>query len=179
MIQLPELLDISNNAIQEDCKTICDVALLRLRKSLKAFGKPFDGDLGVRLFYVDSSNMKDTYYYSHDIEQSLLDKLIDNIKPDRDSLDLLIQVMLELGIELSTPINMTVYNQKEVYTVGDNYLVASLDTNRLSEDLVVHLAALKPVYVVLNNQAIDNDSLLSNIEQIFNTHSPDTKRMII
>ena len=179
LIQLPELLDISNNAIQEDCKTICDVALLRLRKSLKASGKPFDGDLGVRLFYVDSSNMKDTYYYSHDIEQSLLDKLIDNIKPDRDSLDLLIQVMLELGIELSTPINMTVYNQKEVYTVGDNYLVASLDTNRLSEDLVVYLATLKPVYVVLNNQAIDNDSLLSNIEQIFNTHSPDTKRMII
>lgn len=179
LIQLPELLDISNNAIDEGCKSICDVALMRLRKSVRDSGETFNGDIGVRLFYVDSSNMKNTYYSSHDIEQSLLDKLIDNIKPERVSLDLLIQVMLELGIELSTSINMILYDQKEIHTVGDNYLVSYLDTRTLTEDLVIYLARLKPVYVVFNNQSIDSDSLLSNIEQIFNTYSPDTKRMVI
>ena len=74
---------------------------------------------------------------------------------------------------------MALYNQAEIYTVGDNYLVSYLDTKILTEDLVIYLARLKPVYAVFNNQSIDKDSLLSNIEQIFNTYSPDTKRMVI
>lgn len=64
-------------------------------------------------------------------------------------------------------------------TESHNYLVSYLDTRTLTEDLVIYLARLKPVYVVFNNQSIDSDSLLSNIEQIFNTYSPDTKRMVI
>lgn len=180
VIQLPVPYAEGSLGYKAGYRTLCDLGQKRIIAAMSNINtSTVDFDKGFRVLYLDSSNMKDIYYEPTKYQQLELDLFENNIKPDRDNYDLLIQVMLELGIELSTSINMILYNQKEVYTVGDNYLVSYLDTKTLTEDLVIYLAKLKPVYVVFNNQSFDNDSLLSNIEQIFNTYSPDTKRMVI
>ena len=180
VVQLPVPYAEGSLGYKAGYKTLCDLGQKRIITAMSNINtSTVDFDKGFRVLYLDSSNMKDIYYEPTKYKQIELDLFEDNIKPDRDNCDLLIQVMLELGIELSTSINMILYNQKEIHTVGDNYLVSYLDTRTLTEDFVIYLARLKPVYVVFNNQSIDSDSLLSNIEQIFNTYSPDTKRMVI
>lgn len=180
VVQLPVPYAEGSLGYKAGYKTLCDLGQKRIITAMSNINtSTVDFDKGFRVLYLDSSNMKDIYYEPTRYKQLELDLFEDNIKPDRNNYDLLIQVMLELGIELSTSINMILYNQKEIHTVGDNYLVSYLDTRTLTEDFVIYLARLKPVYVVFNNQSIDSDSLLSNIEQIFNTYSPDTKRMVI
>lgn len=180
VVQLPVPYAEESLGYKEGYRTLCDLGQKRIIAAMSNIKtSTIDFDKGFRVLYLDSSNMKDMYYEPTKYKQLELDLFEDNIKPDRDNYDLLIQVILELGIELSTSINMILYNQEEIYTVGDNYLVSYLDRKTLTEDLVIYVARLKPVYVVFNNQSIDNDSLLSNIEQIFNTYSPDTKRMVI
>ena len=86
-----------------------------------------DIDYGFRCFKVDSSNMKDVYYHPADIGQMNLDQFTDNIKEDRTPEDLLIQVMLDLGVLLSSKVEQTEIAGKKVFSVADGYLIACFD----------------------------------------------------
>ena len=137
-----------------------------------------DIDYGFRCFKVDSSNMKDVYYAPADIEQLSLDGFEDNIKEDRTPEDLLTQVMLDLGILLSSDIETKNIAGKKVFSVADGYLLACFDKN-VTEETVTEIAKKKPFYAVFRDSSMANDSVAANFEQIFETYSPETVRKVL
>lgn len=135
-------------------------------------------DIGFRVLKCDSSNMKDVYYNPAEYEPSLFSNLEDNIKEDRTPEDLLFQVMLDLGVLLSSKIEETTIAGKKVFNVEDNYLIACFDDN-VTEDVITEIAKQKPYYFVMRDSSMANDSVATNFEQIFATYSPDTVRKVL
>ena len=135
-------------------------------------------DIGFRVFRVDSSNMKDVYYRPKDYSKELIDIMEGNIKPDRSPMDLLFQVMLELGISLSSPIEETMIQGKRVFNVDHNVLLACFDDN-IDESVITEIAKQKPYYFVMRDSGMASDSVAANFEQIFETYSRDTIRRVL
>ncbi len=135
-------------------------------------------DTGFRVLKCDSSNMKEVYYTPDDYEMSLFDSLEDNIKEDRTPEDLLFQVMLDLGILLSSKIEETTISGKKVFKVDGNYLIACFDEN-VTEDVITEIAKQKPYYFVMRDSSMANDSVATNFDQIFASYSPDTIRKVL
>ena len=143
-------------------------------------------DLGFRVLKCDSSNMKDVYYNPADYEQSLFSSLEDNIKEDRTPEDLLFQVMLDLGILLSSKIKEMVVLQKKVFIVGDYmpqfkiypHMIACFDEN-INEEVIKEIAKQKPYYFVMRDSSMASDSVATNFDQIFSTYSPETVRKVL
>ena len=135
-------------------------------------------DTGFRVLKCDSSNMKDVYYNPADYEPSLFSKLEDNIKEDRTPEDLLFQVMLDLGVLLSSKIEETTIAGKKVFYVDGNYLIACFDEDVI-EEVITEIAKKKPYYFVMRDSSMATDSVAANFEQIFATYSPDTIRKVL
>lgn len=135
-------------------------------------------DTGFRVLKCDSSNMKEVYYTPDDYEMSLFDSLEDNIKEDRTPEDLLFQVMLDLGILLSSKIEETTISGKKVFKVDGNYLIACFDKN-VTEDVITEIAKQKPYYFVMRDSSMANDSVATNFDQIFASYSPSTIRKVL
>ncbi|MCT3486246.1 site-specific DNA-methyltransferase [Lactobacillus delbrueckii subsp. lactis] len=180
LVQIPELTDPKKDAYQDGYKTICDIGEERIRRAGKKIKEETDADIdyGFRYFKVDSSNMKDVYYAPADIEQLSLDGFEDNIKEDRTPEDLLIQVMLDLGILLSSDIEIQEIAGKKVFSVADDYLLACFDKD-VTEETVIEIAKKKPFYAVFRDNSMANDSVAANFEQIFETYSPETVRKVL
>lgn len=122
--------------------------------------------------------MKDVYYRPADIGQMNLDQFTDNIKEDRTPEDLLIQVMLDLGVLLSSKVEQTEIAGKKVFSVADGYLLACFDKD-VTEDVVTAIAKQKPFYAVFRDSSMATDSVAANFEQIFATYSPQTVRKVL
>ena len=137
-----------------------------------------DIDTGFRVLKLDSSNMKDVYYNPDEYEMSILDILADNIKEDRTPEDLLFQVMLDLGVLLSSKIEEEIIAGKKVFNVADGFLYACFDSN-VSEETITAIAKKKPYYFVMRDSSMANDSVATNFDQIFATYSPDTERKVL
>lgn len=135
-------------------------------------------DTGFRVLKLDSSNMKDVYYRPEDYNQSLLDMFEDNIKEDRTPLDLLFQVMLDLGKPLSAKIEEEEIAGKHVFIVDGNDLIACFDKD-ITDEVVKTIAQMKPLYAVFRDSSMANDSVGTNFEQIFATYSPNTTRKVL
>lgn len=181
MVQLPELTDEKSEAYKAGYKNICEIGKERIRRAAKKIaeehpGVDFDG--GFRVLKLDSSNMQEVYYTPADFQQSLLDETVDNIKPDRTPEDLLFQVMLDLGVLLSSKIEETTICGKKVFNVDDNFLIACFDEN-VTEDVITAIAKQKPYYFVMRDNSMANDSVATNFDQIFETYSPDTDRKVL
>jgi adenine-specific DNA-methyltransferase len=130
-------------------------------------------DIGFRVLKVDSSNMAEVYYRPDEYRQDMLSQLEGNVKSDRSSEDLLFQVLLDWGVDLSLPIRKTVMQDKTVFFVDENALVACFDTG-VDENLVRELAQFKPVRVVFRDTGFASDAVKINVEQIFKQLSPGT-----
>lgn len=135
-------------------------------------------DIGFRVLKCDSSNMKEVYYTPDEYEMSLFDSLKDNIKEDRTPEDLLFQVMLDLGILLSSKIEETTISGKKVFKVDGNYLIACFDKN-VTENVITEIAKQEPYYFVMRDSSMANDSVATNFDQIFATYSPSTIRKVL
>ena len=135
-------------------------------------------DTGFRVLKLDSSNMKDVYYTPDEYEMNLLDMLSDNIKEDRTPEDLLFQVMLDLGVLLSSKIEETTIAGKRVFNVADGFLIACFD-ELVTEETITAIAKQKPYYFVMRDSSMASDSVATNFEQIFATYSPDTERKVL
>ena len=135
-------------------------------------------DIGFRVLKCDTSNMEDVYYTPDHIDKQ--DFFKNNIKSDRTAEDLLFQVMLDLGIMLSSKIQAKQIDGKTVYYVEGNYLMACFD-DTVDEATITEIAKEKPYYFVMRDPANskDGDSLITNFEQIFTTYSPETVRKIL
>lgn len=183
MVQLPEATDEKSEAYKAGYKNICEIGKERIRRAAKKIAekKPkakFDG--GFRVLKCDSSNMQDVYYSPDDLSKQDLFK--SNIKTDRTPEDLLFQVMLDLGIMLSSKIETKKIDSKTVFYVEGNYLVACFDDN-VDEKTITEIAKEKPYYFVMRDSSMANDSVATNFEQIFKTYlgenyNPDNIKII-
>ena len=135
-------------------------------------------DTGFRVLKCDTSNMKEVYYNPAEYEASLFSSLEDNIKEDRTPEDLLFQVMLDLGVLLSSKIEETTIAGKKVFNVEDNYLIACFDSD-VTEETIKAVAKQKPYYFVMRDSSMASDSVATNFDQIFATYSPDTVRKVL
>ena len=183
MVQLPEQTDAKSEAYKAGYKTICEIGEERIRRAGKKIKEESplttaDLDIGFRVFKVDSSNMEDVYYRPADYNQGQMELFADNIKPDRSPEDLLFQVMLDLGILLSSDIQETEIAGKKVFSVADGYLIACFDKD-VTEETVKAIAQKQPVYAVFRDSSMASDSVATNFEQIFETYSPRTQRKVL
>ena len=135
-------------------------------------------DTGFRVLKCDTSNMKEVYYNPSEYDANLFSSLEDNIKEDRTPEDLLFQVMLDLGVLLSSKIEETTIAGKKVFNVEDNYLIACFDSN-VTEEIIKAIAKQKPHYFVMRDSSMANDNVATNFDQIFATYSPDTVRKVL
>ena len=135
-------------------------------------------DTGFRVLKCDTSNMKEVYYNPAEYEASLFSSLEDNIKEDRTPEDLLFQVMLDLGVLLSSKIEETTIAGKKVFNVEDNYLIACFDSN-VTEETIKAIAKQKPYDFVMRDSSMANDSVATNFDPIFATYSPDAVRKVL
>lgn len=181
MVQLPEKLDEKSEAFKDGYKTICDIGKERIRLAgAKILEECVDDsvDVGFRVLKQDSSNMKDVYYNPAQVQQQSLIASTDNIKEDRTPEDLLFQVMLDLGVLLSSKIEEKMIAGKKVFNVADGFLIACFD-NDITEETVKAVAQEKPYYAVFRDSSMANDSVATNFEQIFATYSPETVRKVL
>ena len=181
MVQLPELTDEKSEAYKAGYKNICEIGKERIRRAGNKIAKENPHakfDKGFRVLKCDSTNMKEVYYNSAEYNTDLLDVLIDNIKADRTPEDLLFQVMLDLGVLLSSDIKQTTIAGKTVFNVADSFLMACFDTD-INEEIITIIAKQKPYYFVMRDSSMANDSVATNFQQIFNTYSPETKRKVL
>lgn len=183
MVQLPEQTDAKSEAYKAGYKTICEIGEERIRRAGKKIKEESpltttDLDIGFRVFKVDSSNMEDVYYRPADYNQGQMELFADNIKPDRTPEDLLFQVMLDLGILLSSDIQETEIAGKKVFSVAGGYLIACFDAE-VTEETVKAIAQKQPVYAVFRDSSMASDSVATNFEQIFETYSPRTQRKVL
>ncbi|MDU4209736.1 MAG: site-specific DNA-methyltransferase [Finegoldia magna] len=185
MVQLPEQTDEKSEAYKAGYKNICEIGKERIRRAGEKIleeNKEKENidklDVGFRVLKTDSSNMKDVYYSPEDTEQSFLDSLEDNIKEDRTQEDLLFQVMLDLGVPLSSNIEVEQIEDAKVFKVEDRFLVACFDGS-ISDEVVKQIADMKPFYAVFRDMSMKNDSVAVNFEQIFESVSPETIRKVL
>ena len=183
MVQLPELTDEKSEAYKAGYKNICEIGKERIRRAgakIKEENaeKAQNLDTGFRVLKLDSSNMKEVFYSPKDTAQQDLFALVDNVKDDRTSEDLLFQVMLELGATLDSKIEESEVDGKTIFNVGDGYLVACFD-QKVTDEVVKAIAKMQPTYAVLRDTSLANDATATNFEQIFKTYSPNTTTRIL
>ena len=184
LVQLPEMTSIDSDAYKAGYKNICEIGKERIRRAGKKIKEdagltvPADLDIGFRCLRLDESNMKPVYYTPDEVGQQDLFSLVDNVKSDRTPEDLLFQVMLDLGVLLSSPIEVKEIAGKKVFNVADGFLLACFDHD-VTEDTVKAIAQMKPYYAVFRDSSMANDSVATNFEQIFETYSPDTVRKVL
>lgn len=180
MVQLPETTDEKSDAYKAGYTNIADISKERIRRAGKKIvedNKDKEGienlDIGFRVLKIDSTNMKDVYYTPDAYTQADILDLADHIKADRTSEDLLFQVMLDWGLELSLPIERKTVAGKEVFYVAGNSLVACFDD--LTFDVVDEVAKDHPLRFVSAEKAIHLDHDKTNIKERFKQLSPDTE----
>ena len=195
MVQLPEVTDEKSGAYKAGYKNICEIGKERIRRAGQKIRNEQLGirneadnsslltpnsslDIGFRVLKCDTSNMKEVYYNPAEYEASLFSRLEDNIKEDRTQEDLLFQVMLDLGILLSSKIEETTIAGKKVFNVEDNYLIACFDSD-VTVETIKAIAKQKPYYFVMRDSSMASDSVATNFDQIFATYSPDTVRKVL
>lgn len=193
LVQMPEPCENGSEAARAGYKNICEIGKERIRRAgkqiLSAGGgqlemsetQPEPGtpvDVGFRCLRLDSSNMENVYYTPEEISQQDMFSLVDNVKSDRTPEDLLFQVMLDLGVLLSSPIEVKEIAGKKVFNVADGFLLACFDHD-VTEETVKAIAQMKPYYAVFRDSSMANDSVATNFDQIFETYSPDTVRKVL
>ncbi|MCR5783541.1 MAG: site-specific DNA-methyltransferase [Clostridia bacterium] len=210
MVQLPEETDEKSEAYKAGYKNICEIGKERIRRAGRKIKNEYqtgsgfeqlgmdsahfkedimkagesavkDPDIGFRVLKLDSSNMKDVYYTPAELTMENLLDSADNIKEERTSEDLLFQVMLELGVELSATIREETIAGKKVFYVAeelDNFLIACFDED-VTDEVITEIAKKKPYYFVTRDHSMASDSVATNFEQIFETYSPATVRKVL
>jgi len=179
MVQLAEACSPETGAFKAGYASIAEVSKERIRRAGSRIRKGkchpnWNLDVGFRVLKIDTSNMKDVYYRPDQLSQADLFESVDNVKPDRTAEDLLFQVLVDWGVDLTLPIRRETLQGKTVFFVDDNALVACFDQG-ISEELVKELAKVEPLRVVFRDNGFASDALKINVEQIFRQLSPSTE----
>ena len=160
---------------EPDMATIFDMGRQRIRNVIDEIGgQDPTATPGFRVLKIDSSNRQDVYYTPDQTGQMEMNKLVDNIKPDRGPEDLLFQVLLDWGVDLTLPITRETLAGKQLLFVDHDALAACFDRG-IDEALVREIATRQPLRVVFRDAGFENDSMKINVEQLFKTLSPNTE----
>ena len=188
MVQLPEKTEENSEAYKAGYKNICEIGKERIRRAGQKIKEEAgltasNLDIGFRVLRLDSSNMEDVFYNPDELSRNLLGRTVDNIKIDRTAEDLLFQVMLDLGVDLSSSIEERIIDGKTVYIVKPidiekEYLIACFDKG-VTTETVTAIAKMQPYYAVFRDSGMASDSVAANFDQIFRTYSPQTERKVL
>lgn len=183
MVQVPQECEKGIIVQRTGFTNICEIGKERIRRAGKKIKEDSplttqDLDIGFRVLKCDTSNMKDVFYRPDEVEQTLFDNYASNIKEDRTPEDLLFQVMLDLGILLSSKIEETTIGGCKVFNVADGFLYVCFDNN-ISDEVVTAIAKEQPYYAVFRDSGMASDSVLTNFDQIFASISPSTVRKVL
>lgn len=181
MVQIPEPCDENSEAYKAGYTTIAEISKERIRRAGRKIleGECHEGwnkDIGFRVLKVDTSNMADVYYTPDALSQQTLGLSRDNIKLDRTAEDLLFQVLLDWGVDLSLPVHMETIQGKTVFFVNTApYDLMACFDDGVDEALVRELATFKPLRMVFRDTGFTSDAVKINVDQIFCQMSPDTE----
>ena len=169
LVQLPEL--VSETKKDLGYKNICEIGEERIRRAGKKIKEKSplttaDLDTGFRVFRLDEGNYEDVERSPNDINQAQLDLFLDNIKTDRNELDLLFGCMLDWGVQLSLPMEQEEVDGKTIYTVNDGDLVACF-AEGVTENVVKAMAEKMPLRVIFRDSCFDKDADKINIYETF------------
>lgn len=175
MVQVDESIPANHKAYENGYRSIPEIAKDRIRKASSKIKEETNAniDYGFRVYKVDTTNMKDTYYNVEEMTQNNLFETESNIKEDRTPEDLLTQVILDLGLELSLKIEEKNINGKRVFYVDEDSLVACFDEG-VDKELAMAIAKDMPMKVVFRDGCFSDDSIKENIKEIFKKYSNDT-----
>lgn len=190
MVQVPERID---EKIDSVFSNICEIGEERIRQAGLSIATELEGrgnqisfdersralpDVGFRVLRIDSSNFRDTYSEPGQQEQASLYDLIDNLKDDRTSEDLLFQVLPSFRIPYSTRIEEFEIDGVKCFNVNDGQLIACFDTE-VGTNVIEKIARERPIYAVFRDASLADDSAAANFEELFKTYSPETIRRVI
>lgn len=197
MVQLPENLDDNLKTADTNSKRliengirfldtlkkphfISELAKERIRRASKKIqdATKADIDYGFRVYRLSDSNMQDVYYKPQDYNQGNLDLFADNVKPDRTADDLLAQVMLDWGLPLSSKIEQSTINGKQLFKVSENSLYACFDKG-VDEDFAKVIAKDAPLRIVFRDNGFKDDTAKTNVKQLLKQLSPETEMKVI
>lgn len=185
LVQLPESCESGSEAAKAGFTNIAEIGKERIRRVGKRLleGKnheQWNRDIGFRVMQIDTSNMADIHYTPDTLDKSNLDLFIDNIKRDRTAEDLLFQVMLDWGVDLSLSVSIQEIRGLKVFLVDGNAMAACFDADGgIDEPFVKELATLQPLRVVFRDAGFKNSSVKINVEQIFKLLSPATEVKVL
>jgi adenine-specific DNA-methyltransferase len=182
LVQLPEETDEKSDSFMAGYKTIADIGKERIRRAGKKIlegecHEDWNKDVGFRALKIDTSNLADVYYTPGEVKQEDLLSAVDNIKPGRDNPeDLLFQVLVDWGVDLTLPIRSETIQGKTVFFVNEEPydLIACFDTG-ITEEFVKQLARYEPMRVVFRDNGFVSDAVKINVDQIFRQLSPGTE----
>ena len=173
-----ERADENSEAFKDGLEYVSDICKERMRRAGKKIlasecHPDWNRDVGFRVLKVDTSNMKDVHYRPDELKQSDLLDMVDNVKEGRTAEDLLFQVLVDWGVDLTLPIRRETVQGKTVFFVDDNALVACFERG-ITEDLVKELAGHEPLRVVFRDNGFASVAVKINVTQIFRQLSPST-----
>jgi adenine-specific DNA-methyltransferase len=179
-VQLPEITDESSEAFKEGFNNLCEIGKERIRRAAKKIQEETGADIdyGFRVYRLDHSNMQDVYYKPQDYNQGKLDLFADNVKSDRTADDLLAQVMLDWGLPLSSKIEQSTINGKQLFKVSENSLYACFDKG-VDEDFAKVIAKDSPLRIVFRDNGFKDDTAKTNVKQLLKQLSPETEMRVI
>ena len=141
MVQLPELIERESEAYKAGYKNICEIGKERIRRSgdkILSENKDKEGikklDIGFKVFKLDSSNLKSWDSSIEDLEQNILE-MDTNLKKDRSTEDLLYEILLKSGVELTAKIEEIKVGYNTLYNIGEGALLACLD-DKITQDVI-------------------------------------------
>ena len=179
MVQIDESCDEKSDAYKQGFATISAIGKERIRLVSNSMKKDnANVDLGVRIFKVDESNMKDVYYSPADTDQSLLAMLESNIKDDRTDMDLLFGCLLEWGLPLSMPYSSEKTEGYTVHNYNDGDLIACFDVN-IPDTVIKAIAKQQPLRAVFRDSSFAGSPSKINVSEIFKLMAPDTTVKVI
>ncbi|OYP56006.1 site-specific DNA-methyltransferase [Segatella bryantii] len=170
MVQLPEETPEDSDARKEGFNNICELGKERIRRAGKKIKEEHpnakDLDTGFRVFRIDESNFEDVERTPKDYNQDELDLFLNNVKSDRDDLDLLFGCMLDWGVKLSLPMSSEEVDGKMIYTVNEGDLVACF-AEKVTDSVVKAMADKQPLRVIFRDSCFDQDADKINIYETF------------
>jgi adenine-specific DNA-methyltransferase len=180
-VQLPEPLDKSSEAYKAGYKTIADISKERIRRVIKKIeeeskqqklSEEIKLDLGFRVFKLDRSNFKKWNNQTQELQTSLSEH-VEQIKSNANPEDVLYEILIKDGFELTTKINKVQVKGKDIYSIENNLLLICLD-EKLDLDLFKEMKKLNPhLVIVLDKGFKDNDQLKTNAVQTLGKNSDE------
>ena len=175
MVQLPETTDEKSEAYKAGYKYICEIGKERIRRAGEKIKEEkgleaLNLDVGFKVLKLDTSNIRKWQPDFNDIEQSLMD-YVDNYVEGRTELDVVYEIMIKYGLDLTYPVDEFTIAQKKVYSIGFGMLMICLDdeiTTEVAKGILVKIKELSPESsrVVFKDNGFKTDSNKTNIKEI-------------